>query len=1657
MIFSMSDYSKDEVNRRRCGAWRAETRAAVAGISEEVAEGMFCHFQKRAAMNAACSELKRMKPEKRKTIWAAVFPKMVDEVELAWTSLNPETIAHRDGGSGGGGSRFRWSLDEDEADHFLFEWLRKLMIVVGPFPELDFVSALKVTGEISGGRMEDCAGGYPLSSGHAYDPDALGYLACAVLDTAEEHPDLAKAVEDVLSSQLSGELPVQSFRHVITAIGCADRPDLWALIHQPLAEAGLEAGFRGRLLRERFGLRQGAFRSFLQTICENKLLRFSDVMDTAGSCLGIRWEWQGKKRDEMQKMLEKFLKLLGSDEEREKELAGGDAVGFALALMAEGMGDGERMLKRMKSPSGMTWQRRLAAAHVLGLCDVQRHGKAVVDYATDADLRVAAAAGDLMDVGASKLPTMAEVPDLAERLADFLDALPEKIVIPDVPPPFPKRKLNTDALFWVVANRFRDGEEARIEAMLPRMNTYARDQVVSRLNRFSQDEFDKEIAEIIYTRDPEGLAEWITDRKGEQLLAQRQLLLKMIGDRSQEIAEHARKAAKNFSISHAEFELLRPILSSKSAPKRLLLTSLLVTQPERLLAGLVPELLASSKVSERLAALEVLRAWGEDEAREKEAAKIWAAVKGYEPRAADEKRAVGILQTSLKSVKNDHEPLPSLENAFGLVDMRAYERRENAKPRDVIVRTPSALRICQALDDWLTERADREIANPNRWNDRLPETIFFHEFNFPPPYESLGREKNLAQFPQVVELLDWWRGRGDEFRDQDGLEMLRAKVLSLEAERAPVMAQKIFYGGDALHFKNPRRKLQRLVEWLAYDQGEPDGAAQFWVDVSEDVSAKLTKDMVNWAHLIHQIAIDRVIRKYDGCKREAQQLWRWVKPSPGAEREFGYFLWGVLQMMEAGVATDAELFWHLLGGKDLRGNTKDRVFGDLAKFTEARPRRETLKTARIQELVGVVRDRVLELELSRGETEEPWSVAAASISHVPGTDWLVKFVEALGKEKFKRGNGHTKSYARPAVLNHLIGVSFPGAEDTAEAFTEKVTRAKIPKDRLLELAMFSPAWVGHIEVATGVKGLRDAVSWIFTHTRSNDYQWESNMKELWAGELNLKTPIPAEEFLAGAVDVDWFREAYAAVGDTVWKELYDAAKFASTGRGHVRARLFADAILGEVKVPELEGQLIEKGNLDAALAIGLPPLAGQGKAREKDLLLRYEILQELKKRAKKSKAQRRASEENAYLIGVQNLARAAGYTDTLRFEWAMENLAAKDLAVGALRAHVDDVILEIAITVAGTLELRATREGLVLKSIPAKHRKNAAFKELKDRMAELKGQAQRLRPALEDLMVRSVAMSSAEWQGIVRHPLAGPLLSRLVLADESGLLGYPDKEGLARLNGRLSWPPDSAELHLAHPVEFGSAEDWSKWQRDVFGRKLVQPFKQVFRELYLPTEKERDQKMVIRYQKQQVRTSQAFALLAGRAWVYHSSEGLGRVFREEGVTATIWFEEYFHHSGEYENVTTDYVSFQKDGKVLANKDVPPRIFSEVMRNVDLIVSVAHATGADPEVSVSSVQARATLVSETCRMLGIENVVVEGRFAAIKGALANYRVHLGSGVVHRMPGRAIPIAREAEPERGRLFLPFVDEDPVSADVLSRVILFANDSAIKDPAIAAAIRE
>jgi hypothetical protein len=79
------------------------------------------------------------------------------------------------------------------------------------------------------------------------------------------------------------------------------------------------------------------------------------------------------------------------------------------------------------------------------------------------------------------------------------------------------------------------------------------------------------------------------------------------------------------------------------------------------------------------------------------------------------------------------------------------------------------------------------------------------------------------------------------------------------------------------------------------------------------------------------------------------------------------------------------------------------------------------------------------------------------------------------------------------------------------------------------------------------------------------------------------------------------------------------------------------------------------------------------------------------------------------------------------------------------------------------------------------------------------------------------------------------------------------------------------------------------------------------------------------------------------------------------------------------------------------------LFSEAMRDLDLVVSVAHRGGVDPGASASTVEMRATVVQQTAQLLKLKNVRLKDRYALIKGEMGEYSVHPGSAVTRKMPG------------------------------------------------------
>jgi hypothetical protein len=432
---------------------------------------------------------------------------------------------------------------------------------------------------------------------------------------------------------------------------------------------------------------------------------------------------------------------------------------------------------------------------------------------------------------------------------------------------------------------------------------------------------------------------------------------------------------------------------------------------------------------------------------------------------------------------------------------------------------------------------------------------------------------------------------------------------------------------------------------------------------------------------------------------------------------------------------------------------------------------------------------------------------------------------------------------------------------------------------------------------------------------------------------------------------------------------------------------------------------------------------------------------------------RQTSEALAIRVAMENLARNAGYADPIRLTWAMETKQVQTILSKETQAELEGVTVGLIIDEEGKAEVVTFNGEKQLKTIPVKIKKHPVVLDMLKSRKMLREQFNRSRKGLEEAMIRGDEFRFSEISNLFDHPVISKHLEKLLFVSDDTIGFY--KDGKLSDGSKLELVlTEESSLRIAHSVDFHRLNGWSYFQQWCFDHKLKQPFKQVFRELYIPTPDELAEKSVSRrYAGHQVHPKQTLALLKTRGWKVDYEEGLQKVFHKEGLQVKLYAMANWFSPSDVESPTLETIEFHslKDGKNVPFEEINPRIFSETMRDVDLVVSVAHVGGVDPEMSHSSIEMRAALLRETLRLFKLSNVEIIGSHAKIKGSMADYSVHLGSATVHQIPGNYLSILPVHSQHRGRLFLPFADDDPRSAEVLSKVLLLAKDKDIQDPTI------
>ncbi|MFI1760600.1 DUF4132 domain-containing protein [Streptomyces sp. NPDC020800] len=415
---------------------------------------------------------------------------------------------------------------------------------------------------------------------------------------------------------------------------------------------------------------------------------------------------------------------------------------------------------------------------------------------------------------------------------------------------------------------------------------------------------------------------------------------------------------------------------------------------------------------------------------------------------------------------------------------------------------------------------------------------------------------------------------------------------------------------------------------------------------------------------------------------------------------------------------------------------------------------------------------------------------------------------------------------------------------------------------------------------------------------------------------------------------------------------------------------------------------------------------------------------------------------------------------------------------GVLRRTAGDH--QAVVRVAETATLTWEKDGRALRSVPAAVRRDhaALVKELRDLVKRVNAQLVTLVRALEGGFTADAVHPYGWWRTeLAGHPLARTLVRRLIWEIEVAPGEW--RAVLPEADEQLPDAPDDASVRLWHPLR-SAPEAVRAWRDLLIERCIRQPFKQAFREIYLLTPAEEETRVHSnRFAAHLVRYRTMFALFRARGW---KSGRLGPWDDGDGdeaertLAAGEWRVRFFHTwadwAGEDELASTDRVRFDRraEGGAWCEAplaDVPPLVFSEAMRDVDLFVGVT-SIAADPdwadggparaywerasfaELTESAAARRDALQRILPRLKIAGRCTLDGRFLVVRGDLRTYRIHLGSGNILMEPDAAylciVPARRTGD---GKVFLPF--EDDRLSLVLSKAMLLAADTEITDESI------
>ncbi|WES95906.1 DUF4132 domain-containing protein [Chryseobacterium arthrosphaerae] len=1495
------------------------------------------------------------------------------------------------------------------------------------------------------------------------------YLWSAAIDTG--NTAIYQLIEDIIfNKHPEGKVSL----NIIKALLNSEQKKCWELVEKLLLAAQRQEGLRQIILEALDETNIEALRYMINVIIEQKLTRFSSVVRSIDTWTGLGWE--AEKESVVKNILSWADHYFKNPDEIPAVMKSRNNNEIYMALWVQGVWDVQKTVPYLHQlfDTGDVEKKCLAVKFAMETADPYIQMPLYYKAVLEGNIQVLAFAGYPMSalLGANTdSKHFINNPDYP----DFFEKLHELTLKAEIR----EKKFEGKIFSWLNAT-FRKSDLYASMFYLVGEDSHKLDTVLSYF-----DQFDLSLRELL-TRNILGefycysLAYGLGKKNKKVTAFQKEFAFKILKDRGEALTASGINVLMQEPLSKEEVMAFFDLFKRKGGVLRKKLIELIVEQEDDAIIPLVDELMGKGDLEQRAASLDIML---QLQKNKRVPSQITGWTQQYSERTKISEREQGLLDQINPSGR---QTVLSEENGFGFydpdgrspfalpeVDSQSLYAKSVKKNKYGFTQSVEHLKDeLKKLNGIYLKHKDHEY-EAESWDGSSETVLLGNNFRaIQYNMEGFTPEQITENYPLHEVWEQWFKDSGLQPQD---LFLLTFTESCDRKKFREFLENYVFYYKDFIpnplkngyHWDNP---VMRILETLQYKFSFQE-KTDFLIDACSTLFANLPEEVISfkskdndyyysyrgngWQQLgFFNVFLEAI--PYKGLTDEQYikkwNLSRWAQLTGLKENinltapQFYLFC----KAYELKVITKQELYEGILTADSaVRDLTRGKLINTNENLLEEFP---ILKT-----MIDEIRDKFLDIELIRGDANTAVSHFVQEFQTIYGTHRFAQILKGLGKSGLYANYIYTygnENMTRQKLFSKLISDCYPLESDTQKDFNEIMKKEKISELRLIQAAVYAPQWQPFISNYLGWKGLDSAIWWMHAHTKTGAYEAQNAKLE---SEVAKYSSVDIQEFKDGAVDKDWFTKAYKELGKARWEMLYESAKYISDGNGHRRARLYSDTLSGSLKIKEVTAKVKDKRDQDYLRVYGLVPLSKANP--EKDVLSRYEYIQQFKKESKEFGSMKQASEALAIRVALENLARNAGYPDPVRLTWAMETKQIQALLSKDTQVTIDGVTVGLIIEDNGKAELVVFRDDKQLKSIPPKIRKDKAIVELGNNRKIMREQWARSRKGLEEAMIRGDEFFLKEIKTLFEHPVIVKHLEKLVLISSDQTIGFYHDGALVNAHGEIQELNEDSTLRIAHCVDLHEHSVWSDYQHYCFKEKLVQPFRQIFRELYVPTPDELKEKSISRrYAGHQIQPKQTLALLKTRGWKVDYEEGLQKVYHKEGFQVKLYAMADWFSPADIESPTLETIEFHslKDYKNIPFEDINPRIFSEVMRDVDLVVSVAHVGGVDPEASHSSVEMRAVLMKETARLFKLDNIRIEGSHVLVKGQLAEYSVHLGSAVVHQTPGRYLSILPVHSQHRGRLFLPFADDDPKSAEVLSKVLLLAKDNEIQDPTILSQIR-